>query len=192
MEMDLITAASNNNGGGGGGVNFRQSQKHELADAYLVKSSEIGSSAHIHTRTHLGHLLHPGDLILCFDLSTANLNEPNWELYEQSHQGKIPDVIIVKKYYGDRAQRKRRRRWRLRRFLDENASQISTTNSNRMDDDYNEFMEDLEEDDIMRRYINIYKDKRKIESEMAIDNDDGDDVPEISLQEMLDDLNIGD
>ncbi|KAH9415001.1 Acts as an adapter for the XPO1 CRM1-mediated export of the 60S ribosomal subunit [Dermatophagoides pteronyssinus] len=189
MEMDMIANANN---GGGGGANFRQSQKHELADAYLVKSSEIGSSAQIHTRTHLGHLLHPGDLILGFDLSTANLNEPNWELYEQSHQDKIPDVIIVKKYYGDRNERKRRRRWRLRKFLNdaETASQISSNNNNRMDDDYIEFMEDLEEDDIIRRHINIYKDKRKIDSEMAVENDD--DVPEISLQEMLDDLNIGD
>lgn len=163
-----------------------------MADVYLVKSSEIGNSAQIHTRTHLGYLLNPGDLALGFDLSTANLNEPNWERYEQVHQGKIPDVILVKKYFGDRAERRRQRRWRLKRLNLETASMKSTDDVNH--EDYNEFMEDLEEDCVLRQNVNIYKDLAKINNEMMVDSEElpNDNLPVITLDEMLDDLNIGD
>ncbi|GBO35080.1 hypothetical protein AVEN_94184-1 [Araneus ventricosus] len=43
----------------------RISTKHALADAWVVKSSELGiTESLIHSRTHLGHLLKPGDLVL--------------------------------------------------------------------------------------------------------------------------------
>lgn len=54
--------------------------------------------------------------------------------------------------------------------------------------DYDEFMDDLEEDREYRQTINIYK-KPDI---MPVDVDDMDDPnePYITLEEMLDDLNI--
>lgn len=58
--------------------------------------------------------------------------------------------------------------------------------------DYNEFLEDLEEEPAMRMNVNIFKDeKRKI---MAVDTDDMIDpmAPQITLEEMLDDLVIND
>lgn len=61
--------------------------------------------------------------------------------------------------------------------------------------DYYDFMEDLEEDPMLRANVNIYKDSRKVESEMAVDEDDfadGEEVPQVTLQEMLDDLVIED
>ena len=56
--------------------------------------------------------------------------------------------------------------------------------------EYVGFMEDIEEDPAMRQYINIYKDK---ESHVPVDEDDDDnaDLPQVSLAEMLDDLDIG-
>lgn len=161
-----------------------------MADVYVVKSSEIGNSAQIHTRTHLGYLLNPGDFVLGFDLSNANLNEPNWERYEQVNQGRIPDAILVKKYFGDRAERKRLRRWRLKRLNLETASQKSTEDANY--EDYNEFMEDLEEDSVLRQNVNIYKDVSKINNAMMVDSEELPDnnLPVITLEEMLDDLNI--
>ena len=39
--------------------------QHVLADAWVVKSSELGRNEDtIHCRTHLGHLLQPGDIAL--------------------------------------------------------------------------------------------------------------------------------
>ena len=39
--------------------------QHVLSDVWVVRSSELGMTEDlIHTRTHLGHLLKPGDLVL--------------------------------------------------------------------------------------------------------------------------------
>lgn len=57
--------------------------------------------------------------------------------------------------------------------------------------DYNQFLEDLEEDPQLRQNINIFRDSSK---QIPVDTNDMDDpsVPKITLEEMLDDLNIED
>lgn len=41
------------------------STRHVTADIWLVKASELGINDNtIHTRTHLGHILKPGDSVL--------------------------------------------------------------------------------------------------------------------------------
>ena len=59
--------------------------------------------------------------------------------------------------------------------------------------EYNDFMEDLEEDPELRKNVNIYKDTAKIAGEMPVDQDSISDseIPQITLAEMLDDLDIG-
>jgi nonsense-mediated mRNA decay protein 3 len=57
--------------------------------------------------------------------------------------------------------------------------------------DYNEFLEDLEEDPTMRQNINIFKDSARPVPVDSGDIDD-DEAPRITLEEMLDDLVIGD
>lgn len=54
--------------------------------------------------------------------------------------------------------------------------------------DYNEFLDDLEEDPEMRQHINIFKDAKK--QQIAVDVNDMVDpsAPQITLEEMLDDL----
>ena len=50
--------------------------QHAPADVWVVKESELGSSGQqIHCRTHLGHLLCPGDVVLglVHTLSLASL-----------------------------------------------------------------------------------------------------------------------
>jgi nonsense-mediated mRNA decay protein 3 len=74
--------------------------KYALADVWLVKSSELGSSdTEIHCRTHLGNLLSPGDTVLGFDLANANLNNAELDDYQQDQGDRIPDVILLKKHY---------------------------------------------------------------------------------------------
>lgn len=76
--------------------------KYSLADVWLVKSSELGSSdAEIHCKTHLGHLLSPGDSVLGFDLANANLNNSELDDYQQNHGDRTPDVILLKKHYAE-------------------------------------------------------------------------------------------
>ena len=56
-------------------------------------------------------------------------------------------------------------------------------------EEYTEFLEDLEEDVEMRKFVNVYKDKRKA-NQTQDDEDESNDVPQIQLAEMLDDLVI--
>lgn len=163
--------------------------QHVLADVWVVKTSELGiNDEEIHTRTHLGHLLKPGDSVMGFNLTTANINDTNFEKLEEKAKGNIPDVILVKKLYGDKLARNRKRQWKLRRLEVEAASEGTTANN-----DFNDFMEDLEEDPVSRQQVNIYKDTNKMANMMAVDTDDMEDecAPQITLQEMLDDMALG-
>lgn len=93
--------------------------KHVVADVWLVKSSELGiNDSNIHTRTHLGHLLKVGDAVLGYDLRDANINNDDFEKLKAE---KIPDVVLVKKYFGDKDKRRRLRKWKLKHLTDEAA-----------------------------------------------------------------------
>jgi nonsense-mediated mRNA decay protein 3 len=165
-----------------------KSDRHVLADVWVVKTRELGiNDNEIHTKTHLGHLLKPGDSVMGFDLKTANVNELNFEKLQEKHPDKIQDVILVKKLFGDKLSRNRKRIWKLRRLEVEAASEGTTANN-----DFNDFMDDLEEDAVARQNVNIYKDTEKLANMMAVDTDEVDDdaPPQITLQEMLDDLNL--
>jgi hypothetical protein len=53
-------------------VYFLECLQHTLADVWVVKESELGSSEnHVHCRTHLGHLLAPGDIVLGLEIQLA-------------------------------------------------------------------------------------------------------------------------
>ncbi|XP_041360882.1 60S ribosomal export protein NMD3-like [Gigantopelta aegis] len=158
------------------------SNKHVLADVWVSRMSDLGvNELQFFTRTHLGHLLNVGDSVLGFDFVNANLN--NWEM-DVIKSDKVPDVILVKKIF-DRQNRIRKRKWRLR-HLQDNAA-LETESDTR---DYHDFLEDLEEDPAYRQNVNVYKDHQKIQVE-ADDTTDDESAPQISLQEMLDDLHIG-
>lgn len=56
--------------------------------------------------------------------------------------------------------------------------------------EYNEFLDDLEEDPELRQNINIFRDTRK---QIPVDTNEIDpSIPQITLEEMLDDLAIED
>jgi nonsense-mediated mRNA decay protein 3 len=158
------------------------SNKHVLADIWVVKASELGMNDNtIHTRTHLGHVLKPGDYVLGYNLEDSNVNDASFDKLE-SHT--VPDVVLVKKYY-DRSERKRRRIWKLKHLAEEDTALVTDTR------DYNEFLDDLEEDPDLRHNVNIFKDSTK---QILVDSGDDVDeaVPRITLAEMLDDLVIDD
>ncbi|XP_023028053.2 60S ribosomal export protein NMD3 [Leptinotarsa decemlineata] len=129
------------------------SQNHVLADIWVVKASELGINENtIHTRTHLGHILQPGDSVLGYNLEDSNINDTNFDGLDKS---KVPDVLLVKKSFKDRCYRKRQRIWKLKRLAEE-ASAFDTDAN-----DFNEFLDDLEEDPALRQNINIFKDNSK-------------------------------
>lgn len=149
-----------------------------------MKSSDMTSNAQqYHTKTHLGRLLNIGDTVLGFDLANANVNDENYDAIKEEDR---PDVILVKKIYGDKLKRHKNRKWRLNRLpVEKDSSSVATIE----DKDYLDFLEDLEEDPKARENVNIIKDKRKIHE--AGQNDD-DEFPNIDINEMIDDLKIED
>ncbi|XP_015118213.1 60S ribosomal export protein NMD3 [Diachasma alloeum] len=159
------------------------SNKHVVADVWLVKASELGVNDNpVHARTHLGHVLKPGDSAMGYAVGDSNINDLH---FDKLSQDSIPDIILVKKYYGtERTARRRARMWKLKHLHDEVVS-MGTDNN-----DYNEFLEDLEEDPEMRQNINIFRDSSK---QIPVDSNDLDpNIPQITLEEMLEDLVIED
>ncbi|VDI14121.1 nonsense-mediated mRNA decay protein 3 [Mytilus galloprovincialis] len=91
--------------------------------------------------------------------------------------------MLVKKIFGNKNSRNKKRKWKLKHLHDDLHADTSSNER-----DYTDFLEDLEEDEAFRKNVDIYKDADKL----AVDADDTDDeeCPQISLQEMLDDLHI--
>ncbi|XP_015606312.1 60S ribosomal export protein NMD3 [Cephus cinctus] len=159
------------------------SNKHIVADVWLVKASELGINDNtIHTRTHLGYILKPGDSALGYAIGDSNINDMN---FDKLSRDIVPDIILVKKFYGhDKAARRRARVWKLKHLAEEVVS-MSTENN-----EYNEFLDELEEDPEMRQNINIFRDSSK---QIPVDSSEMDpSIPRITLEEMLDDLVIDD
>lgn len=110
-------------------------------------------------------------------MKTANLNNV---IFDSMKEENIQDVILVRKTY-DRALRAKNRNWKLKRIIDtEDTSSVAEA--------YVGFMEDIEEDPLLREKINIYRDKSKpadVKQEI--------DIPTLpTLSEMLDDLQLTD
>jgi len=162
------------------------SKRHVLADCWVVKSSELGMNDDtIHCRTHLGHLLSPGDTVMGFDLKNSNVNDEN---LDKMAADKIPDVVLVKKVYAEKALRNRKRKWKLK-FLNEelHREKGSVTSQG---GDFGDFLDDMEEDPELRKHVNVYKDSKKMAVDTESEIGEGEAIPQITLAEMLDDLNI--
>ncbi|XP_065353178.1 60S ribosomal export protein NMD3 [Cloeon dipterum] len=156
------------------------SNKHTLADVWVVRSSELGINNNlIHTKTHLGKILNPGDTVMGYCLADSNVNDPN---FDKLKEDKVPDVVLVYKYYGDRTARKHQRAWRLRHLHDD----VKSTNT-----DYGDFLDDLESDPQYRQNVNIYR-RKDVLPPVEEGEDEDDERPTISLQEMLEDLVLDD
>lgn len=179
MDIEPITDKNRKSFPGQGSV----STKHMLADVWLVRASELGLTDNtIHARTHLGHVLKPGDSALGYNVEDSNINDSSFDKLDRHA---VPDVILVKKHYGDRSLRRRMRNWKLKHLAEESTAFNQDAN------DYNEFLDELEEDPALRQNINIFKDTTK---QISVDVNEMTDpsMPHITLAEMLDDLQIED
>jgi len=187
-----------------------KSKKHELADLWLVATDCLGSadeSNWLHAKTHLGKLFNCGDLCLGFDVQNSNVSEVSYDaLRHKVGDENLPDVIVVKKSYGSNLKRNKQRVWKVKKLEIETAEDEENNNkkSKRRDHDEEEneedleFLNELEEDEDLRKKINLYKDNQKIEkrnqgmpdTDTEGEDEVADDVPEVNLAEMLDDLDL--
>ncbi|KAJ8368786.1 hypothetical protein SKAU_G00088140 [Synaphobranchus kaupii] len=174
MDIDIIRDQKQKAGAG------LRSNKHTLAELWVQKTSEMDMGQQYHCRTFLGHLLNIGDLVLGFDFANSNIND---EFLNKMNPHHVPDVVLIKKSY-DRSKRAKRRNWKLKEI--EKDREGMDTDDERQ---YQDFLEDLEEDEALRKNINIFRDSSKVPVESDTD-DEG--APRISLMEMLEDLSLSD
>lgn len=147
--------------------------KWVLSDVSVARSSNM--SQQFLVRSHLGALLHPGDLVLGYFLQASNFNSDLWDSLIDK-----PDVILVKKSY----QRTRRQRnWKLKRMAKEYNENVDTQQIDKVEHDYEVFLQELEEDRELRQTINLYKQEGAIPA--ATDDNSG---PVIDVSELLDDM----
>ena len=119
-----------------------------------------------HTRTHLGAILQPGDTALGYFLTNSNYNSDHFATLPAS---RIPDIILVKKSYPNRRKKSKARNWKLRSIAKEAGEDGETSGARgaigrmggrdqkKVEQDYELFLRDLEEDPELRSGINLYK-----------------------------------
>ncbi|CAA0824810.1 nonsense-mediated mRNA decay NMD3 family protein [Striga hermonthica] len=167
--------------------------KYVLADAQVARVSDFGKNDTIfNVRTHLGHLLNPGDYALGYDLYGANNNDIELDKYKSLV---LPDVLLIKKSYEEKRQRKKgkARSWKLKSLNMEvdNSARGVRDNAEKMDTEYEQFLRDLEENPDLRFNLSLYRNKEYQPSEMA-SMTDGEDLPSVPLDELLADLDLSD
>ena len=139
---------------------------------------ELASSTNqiFHTRTHLGAILQPGDSVMGYHLTNANFNSDD---FARLPLDRIPDIVLVRKAYPNRRKKNKTRNWQLRSIAKEAGEEGETSGARgivgrmggrdrkKVDQDYELFLRDLEEDPEMRGAVNLYKIQKDEAAEMA-------------------------
>ena len=179
------------------------SGKVQQSDVTVARTRDLGSNDEtFRTLSHLGNILQAGDTVMGYDLTAAVYNEADHS--KEWPKLQLPDVILVKKVYPE--QRRRRRAWKLRALIKEEEEGAYRSLHKTREEDFEEFVRDVELDPELRSRVNLYKDpaKFKVTEEGHIvapkapvqpdgedDEDDIEDAGEIGLEDMLDDLVLG-
>ncbi|KAG2362301.1 NMD3 family-domain-containing protein [Suillus spraguei] len=144
---------------------FKSHGSHSEQDVIMDHESSSVSTQIFHTRTHLGAILQPGDTALGYHLSNANFNSDDFSSLPSS---RIPDIILVKKTYPNRRKKNKTRNWKLRSIAKEAGEEGETgagrgvvgrmggRDQKKVEEDYELFLRDLEEDPELRGTVNLY------------------------------------
>lgn len=146
---------------------FRSTGAKAEEDDGMMDYEDHGLTNQIyHTRTHLGAILQPGDAVLGYHLTNSNYNSDD---FASLPVGRIPDIILVKKTYPNRRKKNKARKWKLRSIAKEAGEEGETSGARgvvgrmggrdqkKVEEDYELFLRDLEEDPEMRQGVNLYK-----------------------------------
>lgn len=162
--------------------------KYCCADLLVARASDFGRNSQTsHARTHLGFIVKPGDVVMGYDLSTSNFNNAEYTAYGLRHD--LPDVVLVRKSY-DHMRRGGKRQWKLKQ-LSMDVDEMEPIKGVVTEQDQERFMQELEEDPELRSGINMYRVKAAARTTAAaMDVVSEEEVPKVSLEELLDDLTI--
>jgi nonsense-mediated mRNA decay protein 3 len=141
------------------GVDF---DKYALAEVTVARSSDLGRNDEVSVcMSHLGHILNAGDEVLGYDLARLQSAQQDEGGGEWPKGLSMPDVVLIKKMPTER--RSRRRAWKLRSLIKEEeegayVSMHKGTPGYGVNDDYEEFLADIESDPAARSNVDLYKD----------------------------------
>lgn len=186
-------------------------QRTRLATVTVAREDDLGTNdSQQEERSHIGYLLKSGDVCVGYDLKETQFVDDEAETLRE--QGKIPDVVLVRKLYGCAATGEsnaaKKRMWQLQRLdVDVNEaapSKRGAKNAGDLDDmDEEDFMQEIEADKEMRVNMNLYKREVKSKATSADDDDDeemaasqadsdDEDDQKIKIDELLDGLALDD
>jgi nonsense-mediated mRNA decay protein 3 len=171
-----------------------------LAEATISPGSDM--NIEYYCRTHLGGILHPGDIVMGYRLTGTNFNNPQFEALESSKRGStIPDVVLVRKHYARKKKSgKSQRNWKLRRMAREEGEMLPRKqDQQKLERDFEMFLRDVEEDPELRQGLNLYKapkkvkpDAMEVEESEAGSDDEGVKIPMEQLLEDLEEMGLND
>jgi nonsense-mediated mRNA decay protein 3 len=180
-------------------------QRNRLASLTLAREADLGiNDTQYEEQSNVGYLMKSGDVCVGYDLTETQFVDDMAEDFRS--EGKLPDVIVLRKLYGGvasgEANAAKMRIWRLQRLDVEVAEDLKSSKAAKKDaelDDMDEedFLQEVEADKEMRTQMNLYKSeqiKKAIDDAMETggatkaDDDDDDDDQEIRLGELLDGL----
>ncbi|KIM70819.1 hypothetical protein SCLCIDRAFT_1206981 [Scleroderma citrinum Foug A] len=185
---------------------FRSQASLNDGEVEMDYETAAGRTQIFHTRTHLGGILQPGDAAMGYYLTSSNFNSDDFATLQAD---RIPDIVLVKKAYPNRRKKGKPRSWKLRSIAKEQGEEGDTgggrgvvgrmggRDQKKVDEDYELFLMDLEEDPELRGTVNLYKAKdvnmkdatdggrRRRHGQYGMDVDEVDDgpVPLISGEE---------
>eukprot|EP00042_Codosiga_hollandica_P044127 m.429363 g.429363 ORF g.429363 m.429363 type:complete len:541 (+) comp56716_c0_seq1:316-1938(+) len=156
--------------------------KYALAEVTVARERDVSANdTQFITRTHLGHFLQIGDMVLGCDLTNANFNDENADKMDPS---KIPEVVLVKKSFRHKRKTHKNRTWKIK-ILEKEIEGSGRREELQAERDMEHFLQDLEEDKELREAVNIYKDPSAV---VPAESDAEDDELKIGVDEMLDDF----
>lgn len=169
--------------------------KRVLCDVHVARMSDFGrNDEQFIARSHLGAILNPGDTVMGYDLARANFNNEDFDHLKSAN---LPDVVLVRKAFPARRKKTRQRNWKIQQLGKEIDEMLPRKQEQaKIENDMELFMRDIEEDPEFRSTINIFKSDTTnapapVETDEMTDNDASDDeFPEISLEEMMDEMAI--
>lgn len=145
--------------------------KFSTVDVEVARETDLGENqTTFRVRSHLGHLLKAGDLVMGYDLQTLVGNGSDSERITE----RTPDVILVKKVYP-----KRERIFTLNRMQVDRGPKAEAQ--------FEEFMDDLETDPESRSRINLYR-KKDLPAEPVQPAEA--DFPGVRIEELLSHLTL--
>ena len=133
-------------------------------------------------------------MVLGYDLhqlSTHNdlIHDKNLKYYLKKH--KMPDVIVIKKYYPYYT-KSMKRKWKLKSMVKERDYNVDKYAAEREKRDNEIFMRDIEQDFDLRCQIKVYKDHDNQQNDNNNNNnnnnDDDDMPPQIPDNELIDEF----